>query len=173
VRTIPVINKNDKLKIEEVIESKDILPVSEKLNRFYFAIGTVVAIVIILGAIGLKYIDVAEPKVVKKNELIEVFPTVSPTEVPKKIEVTFEVQNGSGKAGVGAKSKLVLEKLGYQVVSLGNAEGKHVGTELYLKTEIVDQKEEIIDRLKNDYPNIVFTGELKESTATARLILGK
>jgi len=172
---IPQIDKKAKLKIDDVVPMVEEIPLSEKKSILMFVMGTVVMILVVTVVLVVGYVFINQTK--PKNEVAVVSPSPVPTEVPKitldKSAVVFEVLNGSGVKGAGAAGRSKIQALGYEVPMMGNATGKHVGTELYLSDSVILQKELLLDDLKADYPNIVYVGELKDSTVSARLIIGK
>jgi hypothetical protein len=77
-------------------------------------------------------------------------PTEAPTPTPKlavRSDVTVEVLNGSGEAGVGSTMKALLEEKGFTVGNVGNADSYD-----YVKTTIKAKagKEEYVDFLIAD-----------------------
>lgn len=93
---------------------------------------------------------------------------------------TFEVLNGSGVSGVAKKVAEELQKLGYLVLKTGNAD-----KQTYAKTEILVRKDYadggafgtkinlVIADIKDVIKIASVAGELREGTASARIIIGK
>lgn len=101
-------------------------------------------------------------------------PTPSPEPVLQRSDWSFEILNGSGATGAAKNIAAKIQELGYQVIKTGNADKSN-----YEKTEILVQKDlmEKIDLVVADLKDVIriasVAGELKDSTASARIIIGK
>jgi hypothetical protein len=126
-------------------------------------VGTFFSILVIGGTIllGSFYFKSNEKKVVEKVVVPTPLPTAIPTVEIKK-EVTFEVINASGIKGAAAKYGKQLEELGFKVIMLASSNEKHSGLELYGANDLVI-----------NIPGIKYMGEITNSTASARLVIGK
>lgn len=105
-------------------------------------------------------------------------PTPAPTEAPKpklnKSDWSFEVLNGSGQTGLAKKIGDQIKGLGYEVTKTGNADkDTYVKTQIFVKSSLVDKVEMVIADLKDVIKIASFGGELKDSTSSARIIIGK
>lgn len=101
-----------------------------------------------------------------------------PTEVPKKTldksEWSLEVLNGSGSTGLAKKIADKIKELGYPVVKVGNADkDSYAITQILVKKDLTDKLDLVIADLKDVIKIASFGGELKEGTASARVIIGK
>lgn len=105
-------------------------------------------------------------------------PTVAPTPTPtpnplNKADWSLEVLNGSGEAGLAKKIASELQDLGYPVVKVGNASKEYTKTEIFSKKDLMDKVELVITDVKDVIRIATVSGELKDSTASARIIIGK
>lgn len=168
--TFETSTKNDEYTLE------DSLPSSEKRGIFQFVLGTLVSVLIITGVVvlGVIYFKIPEQKVV-----VEVIPTivVSPTEIPKAVilkneDITFEILNATGVAGMATKYKTKLEARGYKVNSVAMATEKQKGTNIFMVKNLEIQKEEILKEIKKDIPKLNYAGEMDDSINMVRLVIG-
>lgn len=100
-----------------------------------------------------------------------------PTPAPNPLirsEWSFEVLNGSGKSGLAKDIAGKLQDLGYQVVKTGNADkSNYAQTEIWVQSNLLEKTDLIIADLKDTIKIASMAGELKDSTASARIIIGK
>ncbi len=102
--------------------------------------------------------------------------TLSPTPAADidKSDITVDILNGGGVKGAGAKMKALLEKEGYKIGNVGNAEEYS-----YEETEIVvkKDKETYLELLKKDLSADYTVGKATTGafagTADAQVIVGK
>lgn len=107
-----------------------------------------------------------------------VTPTFSPSPTPKpallRSDWSFEVLNGSGVTGRAKKVAEGLVALGYSVVKTGNADkDTYAVTQVFVKKDFTDKIDLVIADLRDTIKIASVAGELKDSTASARIILGK
>lgn len=102
-------------------------------------------------------------------------PQLSPTPSPLvRSQWSFEVLNGSGTTGLAKKIGDKIKDLGYQVVKTGNADkDDYPKTQILVKKEFSDKVDLLVADLKDIIKIASYAGELKDSTASARIILGK
>ncbi len=102
-------------------------------------------------------------------------PLPTPSVVPlTRADFSFEVLNGSGTSGLAKKFALKIQDLGYQVVKTGNADKQtYVKTEIFVKKDLMSKIDLVIADLKDAIKIASVAGELKEGTASARIIIGK
>jgi hypothetical protein len=100
-------------------------------------------------------------------------PTLAPTPTPNPRRlVRLEVLNGSGTAGAAGQTAEKLAKLGYTIVKTGNADNqKYLKTEIYLSPKFLASDYLFTDLL--DFGTATKSGTLSDSTASARIIIGK
>ncbi len=103
--------------------------------------------------------------------------TPAPTEAPKLLqrsEWSLEILNGSGSTGLVKKMAIKVKELGYPVVKTGNADKNNYAiTQMLVRKGLEDKMDLVIADLKDTIKIASFAGELKDSTASARIILGK
>lgn len=117
-----------------------------------------------------------QEKIIKTVELEVRKPQAEKDSKPTldKSEWTFEVLNGSGVAGAALNAAKKLESLGYKVIIIGNAdEQTFTLTELSVAKDKFDQADLLLEDLQAEFPSATLSGELTDSTASARIILGK
>ena len=104
-------------------------------------------------------------------------PTAQPTPTPNPLirsDWSFEILNGSGVAGEAKKLADKLRDLGYPVVKSGNADKDNYSqTAVFVKKELQDKIDMVIVDIKDVIKIASIAGELKDSTASARIIIGK
>lgn len=174
---IPETNLKAPLKIEETEEEEN--GQQEKSGKKMFIFGGIALAVIVLLTIGFFAFSAREAqKEEKQGQVPTETPAPKPTEAPKKTlersEWSIEVLNGSGVPGTAKKIADQLIALGYQVVKTGNADSSdYASTEIIVKNELLDKVDLLITDLKDVIKIASQSGDLKDSTASARIILGK
>lgn len=149
----------------------------KKSRKAFFVV--LITLIVLLGA-GFLFRDniksVLQPGSIEPTpspvaQITQPLPTTPPL---VRSEWSLEILNGSGVAGLAKKIAVELEALGYPVVKTGNADKSS-----YLQTQIMVQKDlsEKVNLVIADIKDVVMiasqAGELKDSTASARIILGK
>lgn len=103
--------------------------------------------------------------------------TSTPLSTPKSLvrsEWSFEVLNGTKTAGEAKRIADKLVKLGYKVIKVGNADkNTYINTEFYVQKGLEDKLNLVVSDLKDIIMIASISGELKDSTASARIIIGK
>lgn len=105
----------------------------------------------------------------EKKEVVE--PSPSPTPLPRE-EISLEILNGSGVAGLAAETAATFEELGYEVIEVGNAD-EIEGNQLFVNPEIRDLLDKLLEDVEEELEIASIAGELTDSTASARIILGQ
>jgi hypothetical protein len=90
----------------------------------------------------------------------------------KRAEIKLEILNGSGKAGLAGETRDVFEELGYEVVSIGNAD-EVVGSQLYVRSDYQDQIDMLLTDVNEKLQISSVSGDLDESGVDARIVLGE
>lgn len=168
---VPNIERNAPLKIDEV-SITDELSIKEKTNKKLFLAGIMIftAIIVGTGIFATFWLNNKTNKVSDEN-LITPTPEIEPTlPVLDKASLTFEVLNGSGVAGAAKKYADNMQSLGYNVVKTGNADkSDYKATLLYVAGNMLDKFGSVLTDLKISS----VAGTLTDSTASARIIIGK
>ena len=174
--TVPTVEKNAPLKIDAVADKPESpTEPSQKSNKNLLIFGGIGlgAIVLIIALFGIVSPSLEQEKEEPKVTQI-VTPSPSPIPTLDRAAITFEVLNGSGVAGVAKKAADKLEALGYKVIKTGNADkDDYKLNQLFIASLLSDKTELIIKDFKDDFGISSSSGELRDSTASARLILGK
>lgn len=104
-------------------------------------------------------------------------PTPESTPIPDPLireEWFFEVLNGSGVSGLAKKLADKLIALGYQVYKTGNADKQsYEVTQIQVRKDLLEKVNLVVADLKDAVKIASMAGELKEGTASARIIIGK
>lgn len=177
--TVPAISKESI--IEDTPAMEYTLPEEEKKSgkkiiiigaAFVLAI-TAAAVLVVIGLNRNKAVENIAPET-SKTEEIQTAPAKeeTPTAVFDKSKFTLEILNGSGAAGAAKKIADRLSLLGYEVIKVGNAPEVDK-TQVYLSLDMENFKSEFLKDLEADFKEASISGELKDSTASARIIIGK
>lgn len=95
-------------------------------------------------------------------------------EVLNRSEWSFEVLNGSGVTGEAKRIAGALGKLGYQVVKTGNADrDDYSQSQFFVRKDLEQDVNQVVVDIKDIIKIASISGELKDSTASARIIIGK
>lgn len=136
--------------------------------------------VIVLAAIGFVVLNLtgnAEKSEKTTPQDQNSTPTPSPTQAPKELnrsEWTLEVLNGSGATGLAKKIADQLQDLGYPVVKIANADrDDYQQSQILVENSRLDDVDLVVADLKDIIKIASFGGELKDSTASARIIIGQ
>ncbi len=102
-------------------------------------------------------------------------PAPSPTPEPLSRTVwSLEVLNGTSTSGQAKKVADKLKELGYPVVKVGNADKQNYpATQILVKKDLLSKVDLVVADLKDIIKIASVAGELKEGTASARIIIGK
>ncbi len=161
------------LKAMDPQEMTEKVPLEEK-NKRWLVVGIVVALLVVAGTGWLFYYK-TQMQLAQKTKEVEEFSVVpTPTEAPKALspgEISLEILNGSGKSGLAGKEAERLAKLGYVIVKTGNAETME-GNQLLASAEVKERLGNLLLDLA-DLSITTISGELTDSTASARIVLGK
>jgi len=147
-----------------------------KKNKNFFKLGIII-LVIILIVTGVLFFFLFN-STSKKAPIETKKTTIEPTKAPEKAQInrsewTLEVLNGSGVAGFAAKAAAKLTEQGYTVVKTGNADNQdYKKSELFVSENMQSKAQLLIDDLKDSYGFTEVKAVLKDSTASARIILG-
>jgi hypothetical protein len=176
-KPIPSVDLNAPLKVEQEDQEED--NEFEKNNKRIFIFGSIIACLILISTGGVFFMYSRQPQeekiVAKDQDKAQMKEVAKPTKPElNRVEISFEVLNGSGVAGEGKKAADKITGLGYTVSTTGNADNyDYKESELWLKKDFEDKADLILADLKKEFKNISFSGELKDTSAAARLILGK
>lgn len=107
-----------------------------------------------------------EPVVEKEVEIAE-------SEQLERSEISLEILNGSGVAGLAAETMASFEDLGYEEVRVGNVEAA-AGNELYVKAGYEDRVDVLLDDVLAELEIATISGELEDDgEIVARIVLGQ
>ncbi|OGE27997.1 hypothetical protein A2867_03645 [Candidatus Daviesbacteria bacterium RIFCSPHIGHO2_01_FULL_40_11] len=102
-------------------------------------------------------------------------PEPSPTPSPLvRSDWSFEILNGSGVTGAAKKLADEMQALGYPVIKVGNADRDNYSeTQILIREDLSEKIDLVIADLKDTIKIASVAGQLKEGTASARIIIGK
>lgn len=172
--SIPESDMNAHLKVEDAKVSEDTTQMNS--NKSLFIVGGIVGLIFVVSAIAFFFFVVKNQKVEEK-EVVPVEEEQVQSESPAvsfdRSQWSLEVLNGSGIAGLAKTSADKLEALGYKIVKVGNS-GKNnvVKTEIQISEEFSGKSEELLKDISENFKDATVSGVLKDSTASARVILG-
>ncbi len=146
----------------------------EKAGSKLFKVSIFVLLLLLLANVAFFFFFIKDLKKSAPVETAAITPTPTPAPTINKSEWTFEVLNGSGVAGAASKVADALTSAGYTVVETGNADlSDYEQTQIYVKNDLKDKVDLLIADLKDIVKIATVAGELTDSTASARIILGK
>lgn len=172
---IPESKLNASLKIEEAEIADDSR--QDQASKKIFIIGGVGVVVITMAILGFVVLQIRDSASQVNKEVT----VVTQSQVGKKEEVrkfvrgdwSFEVLNGSGVKGAARELADKLIELGYQVIKTGNTDrSNYKQTELYISKELMDKSDLLLKDLEKELNIASISGELEDSTASARIIIG-
>ncbi len=155
------------------------IPRKRKSNKKTIVLLIILLLVILGGFFAIKNIGVIKEIEVGFAPTPTPVPTPTPTPSPtpqalNKSEWSFEILNGSGVTGEAKKIADSIKALGYQVVKSGNADKQsYTKTQIFVKSDLKDKLDLVVADLKDVIKVASYAGELKDSTASARIIIGK
>lgn len=148
-------------------------------KRFSGKLVTLILFILTIAIIGGAIYFVAGVGSPKKQEQTVISPpisTITPTPTPNTLnrsEWSFEVLNGSGVTGAAKKLADSLKALGYQVVRVANADKDYTKNEFFVQEDLMVSIDAIVADIKDIIKIASISGKLKDSTASARIIIGK
>ncbi len=148
-----------------------------KSGRKKLITAAVIVVIVLLGGWVVKSF-VGESSKSGEQTGSQPIPTQFSTPTPKpqliKSEWSFEVLNGSGVRGAAKKLADQLKDLGYQVVKVANADrDDYAKTQILVTGNLQDKIDLVVADVKDVVKIASVAGELKDSTASARIIIGK
>jgi hypothetical protein len=155
---------------DQIFESNE--SALDKKNKKLYFIGLLFTLLIVLSAIGLYiFSQVVNQKTTSISTLPIPTLVVSPTPAFDRNQIIIEVFNGSGVGGAAGKAARKLETLGYSQIVTGNTKLAK-GNKLFVQNGYRFSDQLLFD-FKNTFTVSTISGDLLESTATARIIIGK
>jgi hypothetical protein len=172
---VPTVDKNAPLRIEQIEEGIENEP-QDKLNGRLYFFGGLILVLIILGVGGFIFFFINnQPD--RQNVIVPVTHEsvqASPSAVFVRSKWSLEVLDGSGVPGVFKKVTDELTALGYKVFQIGNVGRKiYKGNTLFVSQEMEDKVNLLITDLTGTIEISTVAGILSDSTASARIIVGK
>lgn len=165
-----IINKNSELKYEQKADA------GGKIGR-----GIVLLLCFFVVLAGTGFL-LQKMGIFSKTNSAQSTPAVSPTPSPSPSPVVptlnrsewfIEVQNGTKTAGAAKKIADKIKTLGYNISKTGNADKDNYSkSQLFVRSEFKDQIDLVIADLRDIIKIASVAGELKEGTASARIIIG-
>lgn len=156
-------------------------PLQSRSNgRKKFVITAAAIAALLIGGWAVKGIFSGSNKTEIKTES-QPIPTsapVTPAPTPKpalvRSEWSFEVLNGSGVSGEAKKLAEELRKLGYEVLKTANADkDTYTQNQIFVRAGLKEKIDPVIADLKDIIKIASVAGELTDSSASARIIIGR
>lgn len=176
---VPEVSSFDQKAYEE-INTLDGESKIEKSDRVLYKIGLAVTIGVIFLAIGIALLWAKTPRV---GDRLSQMPTpisstaiVQPTSAVAPFDrslIVIDVLNASGVPGAASREAKRVSRLGYTVGNIGNATGDTVGNQLFLSPQVSVYADQILVDFKEHFSIASIAGMVTDSTASARLIVGK
>lgn len=187
VKIIQSIDKMDKQPLElsdlteddaESVQTNQLEPPIKRSNKRLLVMGSVIAGLIAVVVVGFFLTQRENISPVEQTPSPTSTPTASSTASPEvsfsRSEWSLEVLNGTGVTGAAKKLADKLAELGYKIIKTGNADrSDYDKNQLFVSKEMTDKKDLLLQDLKKDISLASVSGELKDSTASARIIIGK
>lgn len=154
------------------------IPYQSKSGKKKFILAAVIIVIFLLVGWILKSTLGSSKTELKTESQPLPTPVPIPTSTPKpaliRSEWNLEVLNGSGVTGAAKKLADKITELGYQVVKTGNADkDTYTQNQIFVRANLKDKTDLLIADLKDIIKIASAAGELKDSTASARIIIGK
>lgn len=101
-------------------------------------------------------------------------PTPSPVPGPLKQDISVEVLNGAGVAGAAGRAAKEVEKLGFSVALIGNADtATYAASLLSVREGYADVFSRFLPDFEKEFGITRISGTFSDSTASARLTVGR
>lgn len=169
-----IINKDNELRYDQRPQAR------KSKKKILIIIVFLIILATAGGFFGKKYHVLTKIRTfIKPTPIATPVPAPSSSPLPiqpvlERSEWSFEVLNGSGASGLAKKVADRIQALGYSVVKTGNADkSSYEKTEILVKSGMKDNIDLVIADLKDAIKIASVAGELKEGTASARIIIGK
>lgn len=87
-------------------------------------------------------------------------------------EISLEIFNGTDVVGLAAKTADTFQRLGYEITEIGNANDTS-GNQLYVNPEFKGKVSVLMEDVEKEFDITSVSGDLTDSEASARIILGE
>lgn len=165
------VNNNRDLNYERQFSAK------KSSNKITFLLIGLLLLIVLTGGFFLRFKLKSLVRSLQPAPLPTSLVTLQPTPTPNPLirsAWNLEVLNGTGESGLAKKIASKIQALGYQVVKTDNADKSNYSqTQILVKKELIDRVDLVIADLKDTIKIASVAGELKEGTASARIIIGK
>lgn len=164
---------------EKDIRGREVIPMETRNKKMYVA-GIILSVLILGATATTLYFRFRQGSGATEEVAVEVEETQEGTEVEEqpsatallRSEISLEILNGSGIAGLASETADTFEELGYEVVKVGNAEDT-TGNKLYVDPDIEELIAVLLEDVEGELDISSISGELTDSTASVRIILGE
>lgn len=170
------------VKLKEKIDLNEI-PLEKRNLQMYIA-GIIIFVLVIISTIGIFYARTRQ-ETISADEKGSKSDQTAATQTPEasastdvkngqleRSEISLEILNGSGISGEAGKVAGVFEKLGYVIKKTGNAEPTE-GNKLLINQDMEAKLEVLLGDVEKELDIASRSGYLRDSTVSARIILGK
>lgn len=146
------------------------------MKKFIIWLAVIAVLALAAGWIATTVFKSGEGEVKITQDSPSPVPVVTPPPEQKleRSEWSLEVLNGSGVSGLAKKVSDQLTSLGYQVIKVGNADKQNYEkSQIFVKDSLKDKLDLVIADIKDVIKIASVAGEIEDSTASARIIIGK
>jgi hypothetical protein len=150
----------------------------EKKNSKLYVFGIILAIIVLAATIVALYIRAKqaidqnkETETAQMEEVVEPVAPPEPTPIPRG-DISLDILNGSGESGLAGSTADTFKDLGYAIYQVGNANSTE-GNQVYINPDLnQDLLTLLFEDLLEELDISSSSGELKDSTASAQIVLG-
>ena len=173
---VPNVPAETPLKMEATQEVEEDVPLERK-NKYLYIFGIIFVLIVSAVSIFVYFLyrnnQNSEMKSAVKRETV--IPTQTPTPIPfKTSDWNLEVLNGSKTSGLANKVAEKIKTAGFQVIKVGNADkSDYSKTNIYIKESLTNYQSDFMKSLESVFKDATYSGTFTDSTASARIILGK
>jgi hypothetical protein len=169
---VPVLDLDAPLKVEKS-ENKEEIPSIEKNGRYLYISSIFFGVIVFSAAAFLYYVASNNSKNISSQTTIVSVEKDTSSDTINKDEWPIEVLNGSKTAGVAKKTGDKLTNNGFRVIKVGNSTKKdYVGISIFIQSDLSSKASNFLKEIQLIFPEATISGNLTNSTASARIIVG-
>ncbi|MBI2020479.1 LytR C-terminal domain-containing protein [Candidatus Daviesbacteria bacterium] len=171
---VPDSNLNAPLNFDEQASKTHEDPEQQGGSKKLLVIGILFGLLIVVVIIGLIFLRPKVAPEVEEKPKVETKVVEEKKEELDRSEWSFEVLNGTTVKGAAKKLADQLIELGYQVIKTANADASdYTETQLFISKDYKERGDLLLEDLEKEINIASISGELKDSTASARIIIGE
>lgn len=174
--------KPSPLEEDSIVAGEPLFEPEEKSRKKLYIIGAVITVIVVAISVWFfmnfnknKNTEEKKPEITKSQQISA--PEVTAEKEPEtsfdRSKITLEILNGSGVAGAAKKIADSIAALEYRIIKVGNAEENSDTTQILVSKDLEKFQDEFLKDLEGVIPEATVSGALEDSTASARIIIGK